>query len=171
VAARAGERWAQEALFTRYGRLVLGLSHRILAGRDDADDLAQDVFFYAFSRLDTLQNPQAFAAWLSSIVVRTASKRLRRHRLLVRLGLRSKEALDPENMVARGAPADVAADLSNVYRVLHLLDPEERIALVLRRVEGLELSEIAEQMQLSLATVKRRLAAAEVRLSHELSRS
>jgi DNA-directed RNA polymerase specialized sigma24 family protein len=41
----------------------------------------------------------------------------------------------------------------------------------LRRVEGLELSEIAEQMQLSLATVKRRLAAAEVRLSHELSRS
>lgn len=171
LAARAGERWAQEALFTRYGRLVLGLSHRILAGRDDADDLAQDVFFYAFSRLDTLQNPQAFAAWLSSIVVRTASKRLRRHRLLVRLGLRSKEALDPESMVARGAPADVAADLSNVYRVLHLLDPEERVALVLRRVEGLELSEIAEQMQLSLATVKRRLAAAEVRLSHELSRS
>ena len=168
VAARAGERWAQEALFTRYGRMVLGLSHRILAGRDDADDLAQDVFFYALSQLHTLKNPQAFAAWLSAIVVRTASKRLRRHRLLVRLGLRSKEAIDPETMVATGAPADVAADLLAVYRVLDQLDPEQRVALVLRRVEGLELREIALHMKLSIATVKRRLGAAEVQLAHAL---
>lgn len=150
--------------------MVLGLSHRILAGRDDADDLAQDVFFYALRQLDTLKNPQAFAAWLSAIVVRTASKRLRRHRLLVRLGLRSRETIDPETMVGRGVPADVAADLLAVYRVLEGLDPEERIALVLRRVEGLELSEIAEQMKLSIATVKRRLAAAEVRLNHDLGK-
>src|SRR6478609_7596172 len=77
LAARAGELWAQEALFQRYSRMVLALSQRILAGRDDADDLAQDAFVYAFTRLDTLQNPQAFHAWLRSIVVRTASKRLR----------------------------------------------------------------------------------------------
>ncbi len=64
VAARAGELWAQEALYQRYARMVLALSQRILAGRDDADDLAQDAFIYAFTRLDTLQNPQAFHAWL-----------------------------------------------------------------------------------------------------------
>jgi RNA polymerase sigma-70 factor (ECF subfamily) len=168
LASRAGEDWARQALFARSGRMVLGLAHRILAGREDADDLSQDVFFYAFNQLDTLKNPQAFAAWLSSIVVRTASKRLRRHRLMVRLGLKSKEALDPETMVSRGTPADVAADLRAVYRILQRLDPEERVALVLRRVEGLELAEIAEQMQLSVATIKRRLAAAEVRLAHEL---
>lgn len=170
LAARAGERWAQEALFARYGRMVLGLAHRILAGRDEADDLAQDVFVYAFSQLDTLKNPQAFSAWLSSIVVRTASKRLRRHRLLVRLGIKNREAIDPETMVSRTAPADVAADLMGVYSVLGQLDPEERIALVLRRVEGLELAEIAEQMRLSVATVKRRLGAAEVQLTHALEK-
>jgi RNA polymerase sigma-70 factor, ECF subfamily len=170
LAARAGERWAQEALFARYGRMVLGLAHRILAGRDEADDLSQDVFVYAFSQLDTLKNPQAFAAWLSSIVVRTASKRLRKHRLLVRLGLKSREVVDPETMISRTAPADVAADLRGVYAILELLDPEERIALVLRRVEGLELAEIGEQMRLSVATVKRRLGAAEVRLAHALER-
>jgi RNA polymerase sigma-70 factor (ECF subfamily) len=164
IAARAGESWAQEALFRRYARLVLGLSQRILAGREEADDLAQDVFVQALSRLDTLDNPQAFAAWISTIVVRTASKRLRRRRLLVRLGLRPAQPVDPDAVVSSSAPADVASELRSVYGALDGMSAEERVALVLRRVEGMELLEIAERMSLSLATVKRRLTAAERKL-------
>lgn len=164
VAARAGEKWAQEALYQRYARLVIGLAHRILAGREEADDLAQDAFVYAFSRLDTLENPQAFSAWVSSIVVRTASKRLRRHRLMVRVGLKRNEPLDTESLISPGAPQDVRAELHAVYDILQSLPAEERVALILRRVEGMELSEISDQMGLSLATVKRRIAAANARI-------
>ena len=164
VAARAGELWAQEALYQRYARMVLALSQRILAGRDDADDLAQDAFIYAFTRLDTLQNPQAFHAWLRSIVVRTASKRLRRQRLLTRLGLRRSEPIEPDTMISPDAPVDIAVELRHVYSLVEKLPPQEHVALVLRRVEGMELLEIAEEMKLSLATVKRRLASAEARL-------
>jgi RNA polymerase sigma-70 factor, ECF subfamily len=170
VAARAGEGWAQEALYQRYARMVIGLSQRILAGRDDADDLAQDAFVFAFTRLDTLQNPQAFQAWLRSIVARTASKRLRRQRLLVRLGIRRNEPIEPDTLVSPEAPADVASDVKRVYALLDRLPAEERVALVLRRVEGLDLGEIAEQMKLSLATVKRRIAAAEARLERARQR-
>ena len=170
VAARAGEGWAQEALYQRYARMVIGLSQRILAGRDDADDLAQDAFVFAFTRLDTLQNPQAFQAWLRSIVARTASKRLRRQRLLVRLGIRRNEPIDPDTVVSPEAPADVASEVRSVYGLLDRLPAEERVALVLRRVEGLDLAEIAEQMKLSLATVKRRIAAAESRLERARQR-
>jgi RNA polymerase sigma-70 factor (ECF subfamily) len=170
VAARAGESWAQEALYQRYARMVIGLSQRILAGRDDADDLAQDVFVFAFTRLDTLQNPQAFQAWLRSIVARTASKRLRRQRLLVRLGIRRNEPIEPDTLVSPEAPADVASEVKRVYALLDRLPAEERVALVLRRVEGLDLGEIAEQMKLSLATVKRRIAAAEARLERARQR-
>ena len=164
VAARAGESWAQQALFARHGRMVLGLSHRVLAGREEADDLAQDAFLYALTHLDTLQNPQAFASWIATIVVRTASKRLRRRRLLVRLGLRRSEPVDVEGLVSPSAPADVAAELRELYGKLEDFPAEERVALVLRKVEGLELTEIGTQMRLSLATVKRRLASAERRL-------
>lgn len=170
LAARAGELWAQEALFQRYARMVLALSQRILAGRDDADDLAQDAFVYAFTRLDTLQNPQAFHAWLRSIVVRTASKRLRRQRLLTRLGLRRSEPIEPDSVIGVEAPPDVAVELRHVYGLIERLPAEERVALVLRRVEGMELLEIAEEMKLSLATVKRRLAAAEGRLERARAR-
>src|SRR6186713_321591 len=167
VAARAGESWAQQALFARHGRMVLGLSQRVLAGREEADDLAQDAFLYALTHLHTLQNPQAFASWIATIVVRTASKRLRTRRLLVRLGLRRSEPIDVETIVSTTAPADAAAELRKLYRRLSEFPAEERVALVLRRVEGLELTEIAAQMDLSLATVKRRLASAEKRLDPE----
>jgi len=164
LAARAGEEWAREALFRRYARLALGLAYRILPSDLDIDDLVQDSFLYAFERLNGLTNPQAFQAWLSSIVVRTAGKRLRRRKLQIRLGLRSHTPIDADEVISRTAPPDVAAELRAVYGVLETLPVEERIALVLRRVERLEIPEIAEQMQLSVSTVKRRLHAAEARL-------
>jgi RNA polymerase sigma-70 factor (ECF subfamily) len=167
VAARAGESWAQQALFARHARMVLGLSQRVLAGREEADDLAQDAFLYALTHLETLQNPQAFASWIATIVVRTASKRLRRRKLLVRLGLRRSEPIDVEGLVSPSAPADVAAELRKLYGKLADLPAQERVALVLRKVEGLELTEIGAQMGLSLATVKRRIRAAERRLGAE----
>jgi RNA polymerase sigma-70 factor, ECF subfamily len=168
LAARAGEEWAREALFRRYARLALALAYRILPRDADIDDLVQDSFLSAFERLDRLSNPQAFQAWLSSIVVRTAGKRLRRRRLQMRLGLVQSEPIDVDQVVSRSAPPDVAAELRAVYGLLEKLSVEERIALVLRRVERLEIPEIAEQMGLSTSTVKRRLSAAEARLERAL---
>jgi RNA polymerase sigma-70 factor (ECF subfamily) len=164
VAARAGDSWAQEALFRRYARMAIGLSHRLLPNPSEVDDLVQDAFLYAFERLDRLQNPQAFAAWLGSIVVRTASKRLRRQRLMTRLGMRRSEPIDPDLVIGNAAPPDIRLELVAIYGLLESLPAEERIALVLRRVEGMEVAQIAETMQLSVSTVKRRLAAAERRL-------
>lgn len=170
IAARAGESWAQEALFQRYARMVLALAQRMLPERHDADDLVQDVFVFALDRLDTLENPQAFASWIASIVVRTAGKRLRRRRLLTRLGLHRATPVDVESIVSPSAPQDVAAELRAVYSILDGLPSEERVALVLRRVEGMEIAEIARHMDISVATVKRRLSAAEARLSRARQR-
>jgi RNA polymerase sigma-70 factor (ECF subfamily) len=167
LAARAGEGWAREALFRRYVRLALGLAYRILPFDQDSDDLVQDSFMFAFERLDRLSNPQAFQSWFCSILVRTAGKRLRRRKLQTRLGLRSPTPIDADEVVSRAAPPDVAAELRAVYSLLEALPAEERIALVLRRVERLEIPEIAEQMGLSVSTVKRRLGAAEERLARQ----
>jgi RNA polymerase sigma-70 factor (ECF subfamily) len=64
----------------------------------------------------------------------------------------------------------VAAEISLIYRLFERLSADERIALVLRRVEGMALPEIAEHTGLSLATVKRRLKAAEERLERAKGR-
>lgn len=164
VAARAGEEWAREALFRRHARMALGLAHRLLPRDEDVDDVVQDCFLSALQRLSTLQNPQAFAAWLGSIVVRVVGKRLRHRRLLVRLGLRSAEAFDPDALAAPAAPGEVAVELRRVYTLVSHLPAQQRVALILRRVDGLEVPQIADWMGLSESTVKRRLKAAEERL-------
>jgi len=164
VAARAGESWAQEALFRRHARMAVGLAHRLLPQDTEVDDLVQDCFVSALKRLATLENPQAFAAWLGSIVVRAVGKRLRRRRLLSRLGLRVPEEIDADAIAAPSVPGDVAVELRRVYAVVAALPAQARVALVLRRVDGLDVPEIARRMGLSQSTVKRRLKTAEEQL-------
>lgn len=170
VAARAGEAWAQEALYRRYARMVNGLAWRLMPGDSDVEDLVQDVFIQALDSLDRLTEPAAFGSWVGSITVRTAHKRIRRKRLKLRLGLARREPIDVDAVVSSSAPPDVASELRALYRLLDELPTEARIALVLRRVEGMQLAEIAEHMKLSLATVKRRLETAESMLAERAGR-
>ena len=170
VAARAGESWAQEALFRRHARMALGLAHRLLPHDQEVDDIVQDCFVSALKRLGSLDNPQAFAAWLGSIVVRTVGKRLRRRRLMARLGLRAPEEIDPDAIAAPSVPGDVAVELRRVYSVVASLPAQARVALVLRRVDGLEVPDIARRMGISLSTVKRRLKMAEELLERSRER-
>jgi len=165
LAARAGEEWACEALFRRYVPMANGLAYRTMGRDEDVEDLVQDSFVQALDGLDRLQDPQAFASWLASIVVRTAARVLRRRQLRRRLGLQRNEAPpDVEKLVSPSAPPDIATELRAIYALIDQLPVEQRMALVLRRVEELELEEIARAMGLSLATIKRRLGDAEAAL-------
>jgi len=163
----AGQTWATEALFRRHAPMACGLALRLLAHDADADDLVQDSFATALINLKSLQNPAAFAGWLRSIVVRTAYKRMRRRRLLNRLGLRRSEPVDTDALISPGAPPDVCARLRETYAAIEELPSDQRLVLLLRRVEGLQLEEIAKTTGMSLATVKRRLADAERKLGPE----
>lgn len=165
VAARAGEAWAKEALFQRYARMGLGLAFRLLGRDQDIEDLVQDSFVQALSSLHRLDEPQAFAGWFTSIVVRTAHKLLRRRSIATRIGLRRHEPTDVDSLIAPTAPQDVQAELRAVYRVVNELPARQRVALILRRVEGASQEEVAQQMGVSVSTAKRLLADAERHLA------
>jgi RNA polymerase sigma-70 factor, ECF subfamily len=162
VAARAGERWASEALFHRYVRTVNRLAFRLM-GRDvDIDDLVQESFAQALTGLGRLQEPGVFGSWLAAIVARTAYKMIRRRQLLRRVGLAGREdPIDLEATISREVPPDVAVELRRVYGELHRLPAALRVPLVLHRIEGMQLDEVAAIVGASVATVKRRIAEAE----------
>jgi RNA polymerase sigma-70 factor (ECF subfamily) len=170
AAAVAGDLAAMQALFARHAPMVNRLARRLLGPDVDASDLVQDAFVEALLGIRQLKNGQAFQAWLCSIVVRTAQKLRRRRRLLERLGLRRQQPLELDGFCSPSAPPDVAVELRAIYTLLRTFPVEMHIALVLRRIEGLSVDEIAEQMRLSVSTVKRRLAAAEGRLDAWMDR-
>jgi len=166
VAARAGEVWAQEALFRRHAPRLNGLAFRVMGRDDEIDDLVQDAFIAALSSLERLTAPDAFASWVGGILVRQAYKKIRRRRMLSRLGLgRGAGAVDLDELVSPITNPERAAEIRTVYAAVDAMPADVRVPLVLHRVEGLGLDEVAEMMQVSLATVKRRIVEAE-RLLH-----
>jgi RNA polymerase sigma-70 factor (ECF subfamily) len=167
AAAQRGELRAQEVLVKKYGLMVNGLCFRLLGSREDLDDLVQESFLQAFRSLKTLDKPEAFRGWLSAIVVRTAHNLIRRRRLMSRLGLRATRPVAVEDLIAPGAPLEAMFELGSIYRAVQGLPAKARIALVLRRIEGWQLDEVATLMGASLASVKRWLTDADRVLAAE----
>lgn len=165
--AKQGSRLAKQALYVRHVELALGLAHRLLGGGGDVDDVVQDAFIKAFARLQQLRDPARFRAWFSSIVVNVARRYLRRQRLRSRLGIGDVMSDAIDSVASDSAPPSVQAELRDVYRRLHRMPTDIRIAFTLRYVERLQLEEIASLTATSLSTVKRRIQYAERKLRFE----
>jgi RNA polymerase sigma-70 factor (ECF subfamily) len=166
--ARDGQGWAKEALFRRYVKRVLALAHRLMP-EEDSEDLAQETFLRAFVGLDRLENGAAFGAWISQVTVSLVKMKLRKRIWLRRIGFARQEELDPETLISSDAPEQVRVEIRDLYRAAKKLPEEPRIALLLQRVEGMDLAEVASHMGLSVATVKRRVAQAEQMLEEVMS--
>jgi RNA polymerase sigma-70 factor (ECF subfamily) len=166
---RQRDRAAEESFYRAYAPAVLALTTRLLGRRSEAEDATQDAFVLAFENVDKLRDPGSLRAWLMQIAVSQARRRFRKRKLLRALGLHTgADDATLESLVAGGAGADVKADLGALDRVLASLPAEQRIAWMLRYVEGEELEAVARACGCSLATVKRRIAAADAQVHAEV---
>ena len=162
LAIRAGDRAAEEQLYRRHGPSVLRLATRLLRSTDEARDVLQDTFLAAYLQLDDLAEPRALGGWLRAICVRLVQRRFRRRKLLAFIGLDgSTEDAKLELQLAPDADPEVRADLRLIDALFDRLPMAEKVAWMLRHVEGLSLAETANACACSLATAKRRIAAAD----------
>jgi RNA polymerase sigma-70 factor (ECF subfamily) len=146
-------------LFRQYARYVATIGFKLLGRDDELDDLVQDVFIEAHRGLHQLRDVDAAKGWLARITVRRAVRRLRRRKLR---GFFSLEALGPEApvVVDGAASPEERAHVSATYRRLEALPVPQRIAWLLKNVEGETLDSIAALCGCSKATIQRRLRAA-----------
>ena len=164
LVARAiqGDRWGREMLYRRHAAYLLAIAARLIGNRGDGEEVVQDTFVTAFEQLHQLREPAAVRGWLAQIAVSLVRRRLRRGRLMRVLGLdRGADDATLATLAAPGTNADQRAELALVDRALATVSANVRVAWMLRLVEGLELSEVASACGCSLATAKRRIAAAE----------
>lgn len=141
--ALAGDASAFSRLYERYGRVVHGL---LLArvGRDEVEDLVQDVFLTAWRRLDDLRDPAAFGGWIAMIARNRATDFHRRTADFVEL---------PDNLESPGT-ASGQADANVALAAVRSLPDAYRETLILRLVEGLSGPEIAERTGLTPGSVR-----------------
>ena len=159
---RAGDKRAEEVLYRCHAHAVGALAARLLGRSHEAEDVVQDAFITALARLHQLREGSLFRAWLLRITVREVHRRYRRQRLLRSLGFdNAPHDTSLAELAVASFGAEVRAELAALDRALLRLPARERVAFMLRHVEGQELTEIASACHASLASVKRWIARAE----------
>lgn len=158
-AAQGGDRSAFAELYRLHGRLVHGilLAH---APRQEADDLVQDVFLAALSRMHTLREPGAFVKWIAAIA-RNRARMLHR-------GSRRLVALPDDIPDPAAAPPAGELRVEDVLAAIQRLPEAYREPLVLRLVEGMSGAEIAERTGLTPGSVRVNLHRGMKQLREEL---
>jgi RNA polymerase sigma-70 factor (ECF subfamily) len=160
-ALRRGDPAARATLVRRYHPKVERLVAGALGVDSDLLDVVQDVFLSVLKNVHQLKDPAALPGWITSLAVFTARGHIRRRRRWRWIRFSAPEDV-PELPIA-AHDSEGSATLRAVYKVIDTLPTDERLAFALRFVAELELTEVAASCQVSLATIKRRLARAEAR--------
>jgi RNA polymerase sigma-70 factor, ECF subfamily len=147
------EEWASAAIWERFAPMVQRILYRGVGPGHDVDDLVQEAFLRLFRKLPSLRDPAALKSFVVAVTTRVLQTELRTRWLKRWLGL-SDDGLVPDAAVP-GADLDAREALSRFYRLLDGLAVKQRAAFILRYIEGLELTEVAAGVGVSLATIKR----------------
>jgi RNA polymerase sigma-70 factor (ECF subfamily) len=156
--ARDGDDSAYAELLARHRDRVFSFLLRLLGSAQDAEDVAQEAFVKAFSRLDSYDSARPFLSWLFGIAHHAALDHLRARRPAA-LSLDDPDgAPDPADPGPDAeAAAGAALDAELIERLLSALPPLYREPLVLRHKEEMDIPEIARVLSLPEGTVKVRL--------------
>jgi len=176
---RDGSATAFEELVRRYQSRLVGILEHLVNNRDQAEDLAQDVFLRVYRARKTYTPGAKFATWLFTIANNLASsaRRSKARRPEVNLA-----AYDTGPMGAR--PLDVMlqassgqmparqldkAEMRDIVRLaLTALNERQRMAVLLNKFENMSYADIAETMQMSPQAIKSLLSRARVHLREVL---
>lgn len=158
AAACVGDQRAQEQLYDAHVRYVRQIARRILGPDGELADVLQEVFARVFRDLRQLEDPARLRPWIATITVHVTQNYLRARRR--RRWLRFFAPAEVPEVEDRSREQDGLVSVRRAYAVLEQLPDDERVAFVLRFVEGMPLDEVSALTGSSLATVKRRLARA-----------
>ena len=152
--AQRGDERAFSIIVRTYEQPVYNYVLRLTGDRSLSEDLTQEVFLRVYQGLPGFSLRSRFTTWLFQVTKNRVLDELRaierRPRALVPL-----EDIPPLEVV--DAPVERAEAIDAVWRAVEALNPDLKMALLLRDVVGLSYTEIAETLEITLATVKWRI--------------
>jgi RNA polymerase sigma-70 factor (ECF subfamily) len=170
--AQRGEQEAFREIVERYQGKVFSIIHGILRNRNDAEDIAQQVFTKIYFSLGKFDFRSALVTWIYKITVNECYDYLRKQKvrkLTFESDLSEDDLRRIDNVedVRRNPAADVdrQTELREiVVRLLDRLSADERQLLILKEVEGYPVEELAHMLSMNENTVKVKLFRARQKL-------
>lgn len=166
-ACKKGDRKAQFELYRLYNAAMYNTTLRIVRDPDDAEDVMQEAFLKAFSKMSTYRGEVSFGAWLKRIVVNKSLDflRLRRERLSLD-DVGEVEEIPEEDPVI----VELAYTADYIRKAINALPEGYRVVLSLILVEGYDHEEVSEILQISNATSRTQYHRAKKKLAEILKK-
>lgn len=177
---RDGDNSAFDEMVTLYWDRIFSRAFKLLNNREDAEEVTQDTFIRARKGLENFRGEAAFSTWLYQIATNLARnkywywwRRKRGASLSIDQSLAEDSSLTLCDLLpAEGqTPGEATVTQEFIDRVgtcMHHLSPKHREILILRNVKDLSYEEIADELGISVGTVKSRIARARDSLRAEL---
>ncbi|HEY3921357.1 MAG TPA: sigma-70 family RNA polymerase sigma factor [Gaiellaceae bacterium] len=165
--AQRGDERAFAVILRTYETPIFNYVYRIVGDRALAEDLTQEVFVRVFQALPRFSLRCKFTTWLFQVT---------KNRVLDELRARERR---PQTVVAIedaprlevvDAPVERLETIDAIWRAIRELNPDLKMALLLRDIAGLPYNEIADSLEITLATVKWRIFKAREEVQLALAR-
>ena len=146
---KAGNRKAQFDLYNLYAKAMYNTCLRIVSFQEDAEDVMQESFLEAFTKIHTFRAESTFGAWLKTIVVNKAITKLRKRRLVFEdISLHAGDLLE-EN---KNDIEENTFVIQKIKTCLNLLPEGFRVVLNLYLFEGYDHQEIGQILGINEST-------------------
>jgi RNA polymerase sigma-70 factor, ECF subfamily len=178
---RAGERSAFEELVYKYHNSIYSIALRLTNDPEDARDITQEAFLKVYNNINKFRGDAELLTWIYRITVNQAANqqrwwRRRRRERTVSIDTAQIDDLPlSQSIPAPGQSPEQQALASEQRRMiaaaLNKVKFDFRVAVILRDIEGLSYEEIAETLEVSVGTVKSRIARGREELRQQLKES
>ena len=165
---KKGNRLAQLEVYNRYQKAMYNVAYRIVKDTAEAEDVMQESFIAAFSKLDSFKGDATFGAWLKRIVVNNSISTYKKSQRYVAI---DETLLEEAPEEISGVDLSDCSDLrtSAVLSRMDELHESYRQILTLHYIEGFDYEEICEILQISYGNCRTMISRAKESLRKKLA--
>lgn len=151
---KTNNQFAQLELYNRYYKAMYNTAHRIVKDSFEAEDIMQDAFLLAFSKLNTLKDIKTFGAWLKRIVINKSIYHYNKSKKFEEVALDDViyKVEDTNGITDNYEFTNIQA--KQVIETMKTLKSNYRVALTLHLIEGFDYDEISTILKISNANCR-----------------
>jgi RNA polymerase sigma-70 factor (ECF subfamily) len=169
------DRAAFKTIVETWQNMVYNTALGILQNEEDAEDTAQEVFMKVYEAIDSFKEESKLSTWIYRITVTKSMDLIRRKKRKKRFafiqslyGKNDDVMIDPPDFFHPGISLENKENAAVLFKAIDKLSPNQKIAFVLNKIEGLSYIEIGEVMTLSDSAVDALLQRAKKKLQGNL---
>jgi len=167
VLCKAGNQPAQLEIYNRYFKAMYNTAYRIVKDRYEAEDIMQDSFLTAFTKLDALKDTVTFGSWLKRIVINNSIYHFNKNNKYQDVPL--DDVLYKVETSNDGVSYETdSPKVNQILESMKSLKDNYRVSLTLHLIEGYDYEEISEIMNISYANCRTTISRAKESLRKKL---